>query len=107
MPSRNSNVRTLKSKPKPTLTGNEVKRLAEKLAVAVGHDSEEIGLLTLLFAHLESQPDRVDVVNEIYTIKKYLFVGTDEADSAQEQFQADAYAQRGKLLMWPYEREAK
>src|SRR5688572_13406068 len=104
MASTKSNVRQLKPK---TLTGEEVQRLTEKLAVAVEHDSEEIALLTLLFTHLENQPDRIGVVNEIYTIKKYLFVGTNEADAAQDKFQTDAFANRGKLLLWPYEKEAK
>jgi hypothetical protein len=107
MSTRNSNVRKLKSQPKPQLTSEEVQRLAEKLAVAVEHDSEEIALLMLLFTHLENQPDRVDVVNEIYTIKKYLFVGTNEADNAQDKFQSHAYANRGKLLQWPNERGTK
>lgn len=103
MASRQSNLRELKPK---TLTDTEVQRVAEKLAIAMEHDSQEIALLTLLFTHLENQSDRVGVVNEIYTIKKYLFVGTNEADAAQQEFQASAYANRGKLLMWPYESEA-
>lgn len=106
MASKNSTVRKLKSQPKPQLTDDEVKRLAEKLAVAVEHDSEDIALLTLLFTHLENQPDRVGILNEIYMIKQYLFVGTNEADDAQKQFQADAYKNRDNLLMWPFERSA-
>lgn len=106
MSTRKSNTVRLKPQPKPQLTDEEVKRLAEKLAVAVEHDSEDIALLTLLFTHLETQPDRVGILNEIYMIKQYLFVGTSEADNAQKEFQAEAYKNRDNLLMWPFERSA-
>lgn len=103
MPSKQSTVRRLKTQPKPQLTDSEVQRIAEKLAVALEHDAEEIGLMTLLFDHLQSV-EPTFLWGTIYTIKKHLFVGTNAADSAQEQFQSDAYKNRGKLLMWPYER---
>jgi hypothetical protein len=106
MPSRNSNVRRLKTQPKPQLTHDEVKRIAEKLAVALEHDAEEIALLTLLFDYLQGVEPQF-LWGAIYTIKSYLFVGTNAMDDAQKQFQADAYANRGNLLLWPYEREAK
>jgi|ERR1051326_711232 hypothetical protein len=103
MASKNSNVRKLKTQPKPVLNSDELQRIAEKLAVALEHNTEEISLMTLLFDHLQTIPANL-LWGEIYTIKKYLFVGTSEMDEAQERFQANAYANRGKLLMWPYER---
>jgi len=106
MSTRKSNTVRLKpqpTQPKSTLDTDEVKRVAEKLTVFGG---ESIALLVLLFTHLENQPTRVDIVNEIYTIKKHLFLGTGEADSAQEKFQADTYSNRGKLLLWTHERSA-
>jgi len=101
---KQSNVRKIKTQPKPVLTPRELQRIAEKLAVALEHDTEEIGLITLLFDHLENvEPNFLS--GEIYTIKKYLFVGTSEMDNAQEQFEKDAYKNRGKLLRWPGERK--
>ena len=103
MASKNSNVRKLKTQPKPQLTDNEVKRIAEKLAVTLEHDAEDIALITLLFDYLQGVEPQF-LWGAIYTIKSYLFVGTSAMDEAQEKFQSNAYANRGKLLMWPYER---
>lgn len=105
MASTKSNVRKLKSQPKPQLNSDEVQRITEKLAAALEHDAEEIALMTMLFDHLQSIGPAL-LWGEIYTIKKYLFVGTGAMDDAQEQFQTDAYKNRGKLLLWPYEKEA-
>lgn len=103
MPSTNSNVRKLKSQPK--LTHIEVQRLAERLASILEYDSENIAILTLLFDHIEkTYEERGDVYDITYTVKKYLFVGVSESDHARDKFEADAYANRGKLLRWPNER---
>src|ERR1051326_2418290 len=48
MASKNSNVRKLKTQPKPVLNSDELQRIAEKLAVALEHNTEEISLMTLL-----------------------------------------------------------
>jgi len=99
-------VRKLKSQPKPQLTDAEVQRIAEKLAVALEHRAEDIGLITLLFDHLQTLViEDEDISLPIYVIKRSLFVGTTEADEAQRQFQSRAYANRGTLLLWPYERK--
>lgn len=101
---KQTNIRRLKTKPR--LTPDEVQRIAEKLAVALEHNSENTSLMTMLFDHLQVvSNDHPDVWSSIYTIKRHLFAGTVEADDAQAQFQANAYANRGKLLMWPYERK--
>lgn len=106
MASTNSNVTKLKTQPK--LTHAEVQRLSERLASILENDSEDVAILTLLFDHIErTYEERGDVYDIIFTVKKYLFAGLDEADQARDQFQADAYANRGKLLRWPEERSAK
>lgn len=105
MASTKSNVR--KFKPQPQLTDTEVERISERLASALEHDGDNIALVTLLFDHIERQKHIVDVVNAIYGIKKRLFIGLAECDNARDQFQADAYANRGKLLRWPNEGSAK
>src|SRR5689334_12065317 len=105
MASKNSNVRKLKTQPKPVLTSDEVQRISEKLAVALEHDEDDIGLITLLFDHIQNV-DPNFLWGTIYTIKKHLFVGTSAMDDAQERFQKDAYKNRGTLLLWPYERSA-
>lgn len=105
MPSRQSTARKLKSQPKQQLNDSEVQRIAEKLAVALEYDGQNIALLTLLFDYLESLHRDPLFSGAVYTIKKHLFVGTNAADNAQEQFQADAFKNRGKLLQWPYEQK--
>lgn len=99
-----SNVRKLKAEPKPQLTHNEIKRIAEKLGVALEHDTENIALLTMLFDHLENGGDLFDAT---FTVKKYIWIGTNSADEAQDKFIADSFKNRGKLLLWPYERSEK
>lgn len=106
MPSKNITTRRLTTQLKSLLTNSEVQRIADKLAIALEHKSENIALITLLFDYLETvQRDSAQFSSTVYDIKKYLFVGTNAADSAQEQFQADAYKNRGKLLQWPSERK--
>lgn len=102
---RKSNVRKLA--PKPLLTGEEVQRISQKLAIALEHNSAEISLVTMLFDHLEtvSQHSPTDLEFALYDIKRFLFVGTAESDAAQQEFQSAAFANRGKLLKWPYETE--
>lgn len=100
-----ANVRKLK--PKPQLTETEIKRLAERIAVIVEHDSDSIGLLCMLLDHLENFcKTPADIFHVTYTVRKHLFLGTSEADDAQDQFQASVYANRGKFLLWPNERSA-
>ena|SRR5688572_9886975 len=103
MPKMNSNVRKLKSQPK--LTPSEVQRIAEKLAVALEH-GEGVNLLTMLFSHLQAAADNksCDLEIAIYDVKRHLFHGTAESDSAQQKFESDSFANRGKLLAWPTER---
>lgn len=104
MTSKNSTARKSKTQPKPTLSTEEVRRIAEKLAIALEHRAENIGMLTLLFDHLENvSSNHIDLWSCVFEIKTGLFTGTDAATEAQEQFQAQAYANRGKLLQWPYE----
>ena len=104
MTSKNSTARKSRSQSKPQLTHEEVKRIAEKLAVALEHREEDISLITMLFDHLEQiSADSTDLWCALYDIKKSLFVGTSASDEAQKQFQARAYQNRGKLLKWPYE----
>src|SRR5688572_12251814 len=95
-----------KSEPEP-LTNAELQRVAQKLAVALENNSEDIALLTLLFDHLEQvHCETSELSVAIYTIKKHLFIDTDAASQAQEAFEADAYANKGKLLRWPSERRS-
>jgi hypothetical protein len=93
-------------KPKPQLlTDNEIRAIAEQLAMGVSHRTEDIALLTLLFDHIQALVSQgEDISSTIYEIKTVLFVDTDEAIAAQKRFQSDAYANRGKLLLWPNER---
>lgn len=113
MASKQSTARKPKSQPlteiHANLTPDEVQRLAEKLATALEHDSDDIGLMTLLFDHLEqtyyADDHGGDFASSIFTIKKALYAGTIESERAQQRFQADAYRNRGKLLLWPYERQ--
>jgi hypothetical protein len=107
MSTRKSNVRRLKTQLK--LTSEEIKRIAEKLAVRMEHDAEEVGLLLLFVSHLEMLAEHKDsylnLWSALYDFRKHLFIGCPAADSAQDQFQSETYAKRGKLLLWPYERE--
>lgn len=104
MASTKSNVRKLKTQPK--LTDSELQRLAQKIAVALEHDPDEIGLLLMLFDQLElTQASYLDFYNIVSTVKQHLFIGTDASLNAQNEFQADAYRERGKLLLWPFERK--
>lgn len=102
----NSNVRKLA--PKEQLTPAEVQRVAEKLAIALEHRTQDIGLLLMLFAHLQTVADNnlPDLEFAFYNIKQVLFTGTLEADAAQERFQSNAFKNRGRLLAWPVEMEA-
>lgn len=108
MSNQKSTVRKLKPQERQ-LTQDEVKRIAEKLAVALEHDEEHIALLLLLFDHLEEvaeKPDPyLDLWGSLFTIKQHLFVGTPASGDAQKKFHAESYANRGKLLLWPYERK--
>ncbi len=108
MASKNSTVRKLKTQPK--LTSDEIKRIAEKLAVRIEHDEEETALMLLFLTHLETLVDQrdsyIDLWSALYDFRKHLFLGCSAADDAQERFQANAYANRGKLLLWPNERRA-
>lgn len=104
MASKQSNVRKLKPQPKPQLTNDELQRIAEKLATALEHNAEEIALLTLLFDHLENGGNLLDTT---FTVKKYIWIGTTDADHAHDKFRSDAYTNRGKLLRWPNERGDK
>lgn len=99
-----SNVHKLPVHPKP-LTPDEVKRLAETLAGELEHDTKRISLVTLLFTHLESvfKENPADLEFAFYYVRQHLFIGTGESDAAQEQFQANAYQNRAKLLRWPGE----
>lgn len=107
MPSKQSTVRRLKTQPKPVkLKDSEIVRITEKLACALEHDSESIALVTMLFDQLEeARANYPDFFNIVYTVKKHLFIGTNAADDARAAFQTNAYANRGKLLLWPYERK--
>lgn len=105
MPAKQSNVRKLKTQP-PTLTIDEVQRLSEKLAMVLEYDSNSIALLTLLFDYLEQQRcDPIMLSCSIGMIKDHLFARTAEAGEAQKVFQAAAYENRGRLLLWPGERK--
>lgn len=106
MPSTKSTVRKIKTQPK--LTTEEIIRIAEKLAVRIEHDEEETALMLLWIQHLEvlvEQREYTDLWSALYDFRKHLFLGTSAADHAQDQFQANAYAERGKLLLWPYEKK--
>lgn len=106
MSTKNSNVRKLKTQPK--LTTEEIIRIAEKLAVRIEHDEEETALMLLWIQHLEvlvESRDYNDLWSALYDFRKHLFLGTSAADQAQDQFQANAYANRGRLLLWPYEKK--
>lgn len=101
-------ARKSNSQSQPKLSHEEVQRIAEKIAVALEHDEEEISLITMLFDHLEQISDnRTQLGLALYDIKRVLFVGTIASDDAQKQFQVRAYQNRGKLLQWPYEKKAK
>lgn len=103
---------TRKSKPqpvtpiKPKLTLDEVQRVAEKIAVSLEHDSSDMALMMLLLDHLErTQRNAPEFSCAMITIKNAMFTGTIEASEAQDRFEANAYTNRGKLLLWPYERK--
>ena len=98
----NNSAGKSKSRSKPQLTEEEVKRTAEKLAVALEFREEEIGLITMLLDHLEHiSNDPTELWSVLYDIKKSLFAGTSACDSAQEQFQKKAYQNREQLLHGP------
>lgn len=102
---KNSTVRKLK--PQPKLTDDEIKRVAEKIAVRIEHDEPETALLMLYFRHLEilvEERNYTDIWSALYDFRQHLFLGTNASDSAQDQFQETAYRDRGKLLRWPGER---
>lgn len=104
MPSKNSTAHKLNTQP--ALTTNEVKRIAEELAMALNSDTKHISLLTLLLNHLDQLQDNGPMFAvTMSAIKNHLFINTSEGYNAQEKFQTDAYANRGKLLRWPYERK--
>lgn len=91
----------------PTLTEAEAERIAEKLGVALEHNSEDISLLLLLVNHLETiRDDPADFLSATFAIKQKLFLGTIAAEMAQEHFESQAMASRGDLLMWPTEKIA-
>jgi hypothetical protein len=96
-----------KIEPQPLLTSAEIQRIAEKIAVEMEHDADRIALITLVISHLEHcYHNSLDPWDTLYTLRKYLFVGTSEMDRAQERFQSEAFKNRGRLLLWPSEREA-
>lgn len=109
MASAKSNVRKLKTQPQ--LTSDEIKRIAERLAARIEYDEEETALLLLFLSHLEILVEQRDAYTDLwsalYDFRKHLFIGCSAADSAQDQFQANAYVNRGKLLRWPSEGGAK
>ena len=108
MASKQSNVRKLKTQPK--LTSDEIKRIAEKISVELEHDEEPVSLLLLFLDHVqclaEQGASNMDIWSAFYDFKKHLFLGCPAADAAQDRFQADAYRNRGKLLLWPSERRS-
>lgn len=107
MSTRKSNTARLKSQTsQPKLTEAELQRIAQKLASTLAHDPEKIGLLLMLFDQLElSRGIYINFYGIVSTIKQHLFIGTDASLNAQNEFQADAYRERGKLLLWPNERK--
>ena len=111
MTSKKAAVQKFKAKSKPQLSPEELQRIAEKVAVALGHSEEDIALLLMLFDHLETlaeQPNSyIDLWCALFDIKKHLFVGTCASEDAQKQFQINAYQNRRKLLQWPNETKAK
>lgn len=89
------------------LTEPEAERIAEKLACALENDAEDIALLLLLINHLEAiRDDFLEFSLSASSIKQKLFIGTSAASDAQSQFETEALATRGKLLMWPTEKVA-
>lgn len=109
MSTRKSTTTRLKAQPAfRLLTDDEIKRIAEKLAVRIEHDEEETALLLLWIQHLEALVEAREyngLWSALYDFRKHLFLGCPAADAAQDAFQADAYRNRGKLLLWPYERK--
>ena len=108
MASKQSTVHKINSQPK--LTDDEIKRIAEKIAARIENDEEETALLLLWIQHLEVLVDQHEyslIWSALSDFRKHLFLGCSAADRAQDQFQANAYANRGKLLLWPNERSAK
>lgn len=104
MSKTNSTVRELKPQ---TLTTAEIQRIADKLSASLQNDSEDLALLTLLLDHLEQvRTDQPTFSGDVYNFKNQLFINTSEGCDAQQQFQADAFKNRGKLLRWPGKRSA-
>lgn len=107
MASKNSTAHKLRTQPK--LTTEEIKRIAEKLAVRIEHDSEETALLMLFLSHLETLVEQrdsyMDLWSALHDFRRSLFVGTTASANAQKEFQAEAYQNRGNLLLWPNERK--
>lgn len=100
---------TTKRKPRlsPQLTEAEVGRIAEKLAVALENNSDDVALILLLVNHFERvRQDAGEFESAAFTMKRALFIGTSVADEAQERFESNAMATRGNLLMWPDEKAA-
>jgi hypothetical protein len=93
------------AKLKTALSPTEIRRIAEKLGVALEHDAESIALLTLLFDQLEQNRTSNEFFNITHAVKTHIFIGTEAADDARSQFEANAYRNRGKLLLWPTERK--
>lgn len=111
MASKKSNVTRLKPQPQTQLTDDEVKRISEKIAVALEHRTEETALLILLFRHIEalaeSKDSYIDLWSCLFTVRQHLFVGCAAFERAQDQFHAKSYLNRGRLLRWPHERNKK
>lgn len=104
---KNSTIRTSRKAPIHQLTEAEAERIAEKLAVSLENDAEDISLLVLLINHLEAvREDFVVFSSSTFSIKQKLFMGTIAMSDAQGQFEADALADRNNLLMWPTEKVA-
>ena len=106
MATKQSTARKQNTQQSPQkLTVAELERLTEKLAVALEHDGENVALMTLLLDQLEQTRETDQFFKIVHTVKRHLFNNTIEADDACEQFRVSAYANRGKLLLWPRERK--
>ena len=103
---KNTISRTSRQVPNRQLSEAEAERIAEKLAVSLEHDSDDIAMLLLLIGHFEQcREDFGEFESAVAAIKRALFTGTCASDDALTQFEAQAVASRTNLLMWPGERK--
>ena len=103
---RIARLQKTKTNEPQALTHIEVKRLAEKLGVALGGDTETTQLTVLLLQHLWNVREDASMFwCALHSIETELYITTPEADEARREFRNGAYKDRANILAWPNERK--